>query len=143
MYGSPISKETEMRICDLLRKMGTLSLSASLLGASIAPAQAAMVGTAQVIAAQQGSLDRVRLASLLEREDLQRQLAAQGVDVQQARERVASLTDAEVARINQQVEQLPAGSDSFLGFLVLIFIIFIITDALGATDIFPFVHPVK
>jgi hypothetical protein len=26
---------------------------------------------------------------------------------------------------------------------VLIFIIFIITDALGATDIFPFVHPVK
>jgi hypothetical protein len=123
--------------------MGTLSLSASLLGASIAPAQAAMVGTAQVIAAQQGSLDRARLASLLEREDLQRQLAAHGVDIQQARERVAGLTDAEVARINQQVEKLPAGSDSVLGVLVLIFIIFIITDALGATDIFPFVHPIN
>jgi hypothetical protein len=129
--------------CDLLRKTGTLLLSASLLGASIAPAQAAMVGTAQVIAAQQGSLDRARLASLLEREDLQRQLRAQGVDIQQARERVASLTDAEVARINQQFEQLPAGSDSVLGVLVLIFIVFIITDALGATDIFPFVHPIN
>ncbi len=132
-----------MRICDLLRKTGTLLLSASLLGASIAPAQAAMVGTAQAIAARQGSLDRARLASLLEREDLQRQLTAQGVDIQQARERVASLTDAEVARINQQVEQLPAGSDSVLGVLVLIFIVFIITDALGATDIFPFVHPIN
>lgn len=132
-----------MCICDLLRKTGTLLLSAALLGASIAPAQAAMVGTAQAIAAQQGSLDRARLASLLEREDLQRQLTAQGVDIQQAKERVASLTDAEVTRINQQLEQLPAGSDSVLGVLVLIFIVFIITDALGATDIFPFVHPIN
>lgn len=132
-----------MRTSRWLRKTTALVVSASLLGASIAPAQAAMVGTAQVIAAQQGSLDRARLASLLEREDLQRELTALGVDIQQARERVAGLTDAEVARINQQVETLPAGGDSVLGILVLIFIIFIITDALGATDIFPFVHPIK
>ncbi|HMA11106.1 MAG TPA: DUF6627 family protein, partial [Steroidobacteraceae bacterium] len=90
-------------------------LAASLLGASMAPAQAAMVGTAQALAAEQGSLDRAGLASLLEREDLQRQLKAMGVDIQQARDRVASLTDAEVARINQQIEKLPAGGDSFLG----------------------------
>ena len=126
-----------------LKKIGTLLLSASLLGATIAPAQAAMVGTAQAVAAQQGALDRARLASLLEREDLQAQLAAMGVDVGHARERVASLTDAEVARINLQLERLPAGSDSVLGVLLLIFIVFIITDALGATDIFPFVHPIK
>lgn len=127
----------------LLKKTGTLLLSASLLGATIAPAQAAMVGTAQVVAARQGSLDRARLAALLEREDLQRELGAMGVDVKDARDRVAGLTDAEVARINQQLERLPAGSDSVLGVLVLIFIIFVITDALGATDIFPFVHPIK
>lgn len=132
-----------MRTTCLLKKTGTLLLSASLLGAVVAPAQAAMVGTAQVIAAQQGSLDRARLAALLEREDLQRQLGSMGVDVQHARERVAGLTDAEIARINQQFERLPAGSDSVLGVLVLIFIIFVITDALGATDIFPFVHPIK
>jgi hypothetical protein len=127
----------------LLKETGTLLLSASLLGATMMPAQAAMVGTAQAVAAQQGALDRARLASLLEREDLQRQLGTMGVDVEHAKARVASLTDAEVARINQQLEQLPAGSDSVLGVLVLILIIFIITDALGATDIFPFVHPIK
>jgi hypothetical protein len=132
-----------MRTSRLVRKTGTLLLAASLLGASMAPAQAAMVGTAQALAAEQGKLDRAKLASLLEREDLQRQLKAMGVDIQQARDRVASLTDAEVARINQQVEKLPAGGDSFLGILVLIFVIFVITDALGATDIFPFVHPIK
>lgn len=132
-----------MRTSRLVRKTGTLLLAASLLGASMAPAQAAMVGTAQALAAEQGTLDRARLASLLEREDLQRQLKAMGVDIQQARDRVASLTDAEVARINGQIEKLPAGGDSVLGILVLIFIIFVITDALGATDIFPFVHPIK
>ena len=131
-----------MRTSRLFKKTGTLLLAASLLGASVAPAQAAMVGTAQVIAAEQGALNRASLASMLEREDLQRQLTAMGVDVQQAKDRVAGLTDAEVARINQQVEKLPAGSDA-LGVVLTIIVIFIITDLVGWTDIFPFVHPIK
>lgn len=131
-----------MRSHHAFKKLGSLLLAASLLGASIAPAQAAMVGTAQVLAAEQGRQDRARLASLLERQDLQRQLSALGVDVQHARDRVASLTDAEVARINQRIAELPAGGD-VLGVILLIFIIFVITDAIGATDIFPFIHPVR
>lgn len=131
-----------MRTSRLFKKTGTLLLAASLLGASVAPAQAAMVGTAQVIAAEQGALNRASLASMLEREDLQRQLTAMGVDVQQAKDRVAGLTDAEVARINQQVQKLPAGSDA-LGVVLTIIVIFIITDLVGWTDIFPFVHPIK
>jgi hypothetical protein len=55
---------------------------------------------------------------------------------------VAGLTDAEVARISQQIDTLPAGGDA-LGVVVLIFVILIITDALGVTDIFPFVHPIN
>lgn len=131
-----------MRFPRSFRKMGSLLLAASLLGAQIAPAQAAMVGTAQVLAAEQGRLDRDKLVSMLEREDLQRQLAVMGVDVQNARDRVASLTDAEVAQLNQRIDELPAGGD-VLGVILLIFIIFIITDVLGATDIFPFVDPIK
>lgn len=132
-----------MRTSRLIRKTTSVLLAASLLGASIAPAQAAMVGTQQVLAAQQGGLDRARLASLLEREDVQRQLTAAGVDVQQAKDRVASLTDAEVARINQQIDKLPAGGVDALGVLLTIILIFIITDLVGWTDIFPFVHPIK
>ena len=131
-----------MRSPHSLRKTGPLLLAASLLLAPTAPVQAGMVGTAQVLAAEQGRLDRDRLTSLLERQDLQQQLSALGVDVQDAKARVASLTDAEVARLNQQVAELPAGGD-VLGVILLIFIIFVITDALGATDIFPFVHPVR
>jgi hypothetical protein len=126
-----------------LKKTTALLLTAALLGAQIAPVQAAMISTAQAVAAEQGKPDRGRLMSLLEREDLQRQLAAHGVDVQDAKARVAGLTDAEAARLNQRLDQLPAGGDGVLGAILLIFIIFIITDALGATDIFPFVHPIK
>lgn len=131
-----------MRIPHLFKKTGSLLLAAALVGAQMAPAQAAMVGTAQVLAAEQGRLDRDRLVSLLEREDLQRQLSALGVDIRHAKDRVAGLTDAEVAQLNQRMDKLPAGGDA-LGIILLILIIFIITDALGATDIFPFVHPIR
>lgn len=131
-----------MHFSHLFKKIGSLSLAASLLLAPVAPAQAGMVGTAQVLAAEQGRLNRDRLTALLERQDLQQQLSALGVDVQDAKARVANLTDAEVAQLNQRIAELPAGGD-VLGVILLIFIIFVITDALGATDIFPFVHPVK
>jgi hypothetical protein len=132
-----------MHASRILKKTGAALVAASLLGTAVAPAQAAMVGTAQAIAVQQGTLDRARLAALLERADLQAQLAALGVDVQQARERVANLTDAEVARLNEQVGELPAGASSALGIVVLVFLILVITDLLGTTDVFPFVHPLK
>lgn len=127
----------------LIRKTGICMLAASLLGASVAPAQAAMLGTARVIAAEQGSLDRARLAALLQREDLQRQLTAMGVDVQQAQDRVAGLTEAEIAELNQRIGALPAGGDSILGVFVLLLLILVITDLLGVTDVFTFVDPAR
>lgn len=131
-----------MRIHHVFKTIGSLLLAVSLVGVQIAPARAGMVGTDQVLAAEQGRLDRDKLASMLEREDLQRQLSSLGIDVRQAKDRVAALTDGEVARINQRVAELPAGGDA-LGIVLFIFIVFIITDALGVTDIFPFVHPIK
>jgi hypothetical protein len=52
------------------------------------------------------------------------------------------MTGDEIAQLNQQINELPAGGD-ILGILVLVFIIFVITDVIGATDIFPFIHPVN
>ncbi len=131
-----------MRCSHFSKKSVPLLLAACLVGGQFAPARAAMVSTPQVLAAEQGRLDRVKLTTLLDRQDLQRQLSALGVDVQDAKARVARLTNAEVAQLNQRIETLPAGGDA-LGVIVLIFVIFIITDALGATDIFPFVDPIR
>src|SRR4030065_2400262 len=97
---NPIFRGGSMRFHHLFKKIGSLLLAAALLGAQLAPAQAAMVGTPQALAAEQGRLDRNELVSLLEREDLQRQLSALGVDVEHAKERVAALTQAEETRVN-------------------------------------------
>lgn len=132
-----------MPIQDLARRTTTLVLAASFAAAPLAPAQAAMVGTAEALAAQSAPADRARLASLLDRQDLQRQLAAVGVDPNAARERIARLTDAEVAELNRRIDALPVGADSVLGILLLAFLILVITDALGVTDVFPFVGPAR
>lgn len=132
-----------MSTAPLFRKTVSVLLAASLLGASVAPAQATMVATGQVLAAEQSAANRARLVSLLEREDLQRELSALGVDVQHAKDRVAALTDAEVAQLSQHLDGLPAGGTSALGVFVLLILILVITDALGVTDVFSFVHPAK
>lgn len=136
-------KEIDMRFVQLVRKGACIALAASLVGAPVIPAQAAMISTAQMITAEQGNADRARLASLLDREDLQRELAALGVDVAHAKQRVAALTDAEVQQLSQRIGTLPAGGASAAGILVLLFLILVATDLLGITDVFTFVHPAR
>lgn len=108
-------------------------------------AQAAPVSTSSIIAAEESvniDAEKQKLMSLIERDDVAEQLSALGVDSEDAKQRVADMSPAEVAELNQKIDELPAGS-GVLGVIVLIFIVFIITDAIGATDIFSFVHPVR
>lgn len=120
-----------------------LYLSAIALGSlQVLPVQAAMVTTPSVIQAETARVDREQLMTMLERDDVRQQLIAMGVDPNQASQRIAMLTDSEIASLNQRLQEMPAGSD-VVGLLLLLFIIFVITDIIGATDIFPFIHPVR
>ena len=129
----------------ILRRFGVMVVSLSILGVQLAPAQAAMVGTEQLVQQEQSRVDRAQLLSMLERQDVRAQLMELGVDPQDAKDRVAGLTDAQVAELNDRLAELPAGAgvETVLIVLLIIFIVFVITDAVGATDIFPFIHPVN
>ena len=118
-------------------------LSALLMLTPVVSVQAGMLGTDTLISSAQSQQSISTLQQLLEREDAQQQLLALGVSPDQVRERVASLSDSELARINQGIDTLNAGGDSVLGILLIIFLVFVITDVIGATNIFPFIHPVK
>ena len=118
-------------------------LSAMLLLMPMMPAQAAMVGTDQIVNQTDPGLTREKLQQFLDREATRKQLHAWGVSPDRIGERVNRLTDMELARINQERGRPNAGGDSVIGILLILFIVFIITDAIGATDIFPFVHPIK
>jgi hypothetical protein len=109
-------------------------------------AQAALVSTDQVVEKSEIEADRMRIAALLGREDVQRQLKAQGVDPDEALARVAALSDAEVRRIADRIDTMPAGQDALgtiIGVALIVFIVLLVTDLLGYTDIFPFIEAEK
>lgn len=124
------------------KKMASLVTALAMLTVGLGQAQAGMVGTDILMAQQQTQMDRQQLNDLLARADVQAQLTALGVDPAAAQARVASFTDQEVAMLNEQIENLPAG-EGIGSLLLFLFVLFIITDMLGATDIFSFVKPIR
>ena len=100
-----------------------------------------MVGTRALIDQAQAEDTRAELLERLEEASVQEQLIAMGVDPEQARERVARLTDEELAELEARMDSEPAGAAGALGVVAIVFLVFVITDALGVTDIFSFVHP--
>jgi hypothetical protein len=108
----------------------------------IGVAQAEMVTTDQVIEQVNPPEDRTRVMDFMLREDVQQQLTLLGVDPEEAARRVASLSDEEIQGIAGRLEEMPAGEGSvgiIVGAVVIIFIILLVTDLLGLTDVFPFV----
>lgn len=109
----------------------------------VIPAQAAMVGTEQIVNPVQSRAEESKVRQFLEQEAARQQLQAWGVSPEWASERVSNLSDSELARINQAIDTQHAGGTSILGVLLIIFLVFVITDVIGATNIFPFIHPVR
>jgi hypothetical protein len=125
-----------------LQRLLSLLLSLSLMLAPMVPVQAALVGNDQLIAASPANVDRQMLRETLQRDAVKQQLAAFGITQEQALQRVDRMTEQEVAQLNRQLADLPAGGDVW-GVIILFLVIFIITDVIGATDIFPFIKPVN
>ena len=125
-----------------LQRVLCLLVSLSLIVLPVGPAQAAMISNGQIIGEVQAELNRGVVLQILERERAQQHLRALGVSPEMVKERVSHMTDQEVAQLNQHLADLPAGGD-VLGVILILFIVFIITDMLGATNIFPFVKPVN
>lgn len=112
-----------------------------LLASATAPAQAALVGTGEVLSEARAQVEREQLAEMIERDEVQTRLEAMGVDPADARARVERMTDAEVATLQERIDQMPAGGDA-LGVALVVFLVLVITDVVGATDIFPFINEV-
>ena len=106
-------------------------------------AQAALVSTEEVLAAGDGAAERARVLAFLERAEVREQIAVLGVDPNEAAARVAALSDAQVREIADQLDQLPAGQGAVgavVGAIVIIFLVLLVTDLLGLTNVFPFVR---
>ena len=134
-----------MRAMPQLRRRVALALAMALflLTGPVDAARAALVTTEQAIAGRVAGGERERVSAFLARDDVRAQMVALGVDPAEAAQRVAGLSDAEVARIAGHLDQLPAGQSAVgavLGAALFIFLVLLITDLLGLTNVFPFVR---
>ena len=103
---------------------------------------AAMIDTESVINENRSQNPRDCLNNLLARKEIQSALIGQGIDPQEAQERIDNLSDDEIGKFVHEMDQIPAGDGFFEAFIIvafLIFLILLITDISGYTDVFPFV----
>ena len=100
--------------------------------------EAAIVSTEQVVTAAAAEQNRAKVAATFERADVQAELQKMGISTDEARARVAAMSDAEAASVANKIDSLPAGGDGIVGAIVFIFVLLLVTDILGLTKVFPF-----
>ena len=123
-----------------------LALAMLMTSLPIVQARAGMVTTDRIVRAMAVEQDRERIQAFLAREDVRRQLEVWGVDPAEAATRAELLTDAEVARIAGELDQLPAGQDAAIAIAsaaLAVVLVLILTDLLGLTDVFSVVDPAE
>ena len=76
---------------------------------------------------------------------MREQLRALGIDPDEATRRAAALSEEELRVIAGRIDAAPAGQGAgsavaaIVGLALFIFLVLLITDLLGLTDVFPFV----
>jgi hypothetical protein len=119
-----------------------LTLSLLLISVPHRPALAAIIATETVIDLARAEEARDHVKSILAREDVRAAFIAQGIDPLEARERIDTLSNAEIINLADHMDQLPAGGSTLETVLIISLIVFLVllfTDLMGWTDIFPFV----
>jgi tetrahydromethanopterin S-methyltransferase subunit G len=126
-----------MKISKMLRIPGTCSLIVSLLVVNLqAPAMADMVDTSALNAQAELQTQRDDVRSFIARDDVRAAMLDYGVSTADIDARIDNLSTSELAQLQGQFAELPAGG-GVLGVVVGIILIFILLDLLGATDVFP------
>ena len=97
---------------------------------------AGMIGTDEMIAAQERDGQIARINAVLAQDQVRDQLIAFGVDPETAMARVASLSPAELQRLDSQIDSMPAGGTGVLEVLGIAFLVILILELLGVINIF-------
>jgi len=103
-------------------------------------ASAAMIGTNTLLTADRNQDTRDCLHDLISREDIKKVLVARGINPLEAKARIDSLSDDELALISGKITDLPAGGNA-AGFVLVvgavIIIALIIVEYFSEVKMFP------
>lgn len=88
-------------------------------------AQAGMIGTSEVVGTMSRTATEARVANFLSQEEVQKQMEKLGVNAEEAKARLATLSDRELQEMNQQIEQATVAGDVG-GILVVVLLVILI-----------------
>jgi hypothetical protein len=101
----------------------------------ISAAQAGIVDTAAMVQTNRDA-SLATIQAQLAREDVRAQMDRFGVDAASVDQRLASLSDSELATLAKRMQDTPAGGDGLLVVIGLTFVVLIILELVGVIDIF-------
>jgi hypothetical protein len=120
----------------MFRKTIALILAVALIGVGFtAQVSAAVITTQQTLSVESRQLLVSEVQAKLAREEVRQTMVELGVDPEQAQLRVASLSDQELARLDGQLDSLPAGGGA-LALIGAVFVVLLILELTGIIDIF-------
>jgi hypothetical protein len=88
--------------------------------------QASMIGTDQAVTVASAQADRDLVSSFLARSQAQSELQSMGIDAKTAKDRVASMTDAEVGTLAGKIRSMPAGAGTAEAVVLILVVGFLI-----------------
>jgi hypothetical protein len=98
-------------------------------------AHAGFMSTQQAQAVMERQVLLSQVETKLAQDNVRAAFEQLGVSEDEVNARIAALTDAELAQVNAQLDQLPAGG-SLLAVIGIVFVVLIILELVGAINIF-------
>ncbi len=99
------------------------------------PVSAGMINTSDALAADLREQQITQISQLIQTEEVAQQLLSYGVDAADVQLRLASLSDAELQQLHDQLESAEAGGDA-VAVIGVVFLVLLILELVGVTDIF-------
>lgn len=120
-----------------LKKLVVSLMVCNILILGLTPAvEARLIGTQEAIQITQREEQLDRISRILFRSEVQEQMLAHGVEPKDVKDRLAVLTDEELRQLANRLQDMPAGGDSVLAVIGVIFVVLIILELVGVTNIF-------
>ncbi|MBB66906.1 PA2779 family protein [Alteromonas sp. K632G] len=94
-----------------------------------------------VMQAQSHAYNKQQLIEMVSRADVQEKLVSLGVTQGDAISRINGMTNSEIAQLNSQLNDAPAGG--VVGAVLTVLAIIAILDLVGVTDVYPFIRPIN
>jgi hypothetical protein len=94
-----------------------------------------------VMQAQSHAYNKQQLIEMVSRADVQEKLVSLGVTQGDAVSRINGMTNSEIAQLNSQLNDAPAGG--VVGAVLTVLAIIAILDLVGVTDVYPFIRPIN